>query len=52
MSRMKRNRIPGIIDFDEIDLAVGNLFLPVLTRIIGWVDGILKAIIEALGGES
>lgn len=48
---MKRNRIPGIIDYDEVDLTVGNLFLPILTRIADWVDRILKAIIENLGGD-
>ena len=46
-----RNRIPGVIDWDEIDVAFGNLFLPVLTRIVDWLNRTLKAIIKAFGDK-
>lgn len=39
------------LDWDEIAVGFGNLFLPILTRITDWMNRILKAIIEALGDE-
>ena len=48
---MKRNRIPGIIDWDEVAVAWGNLLLPSMTRIVDWLNRILRAIIKALGDE-
>jgi len=44
---MKRNRIPGIIDWDVFAVGLGNLFLPALTKIGDWLDNILKAAIKA-----
>lgn len=43
---MKRNRIPGIIDWDSVGVAFGNLFLSALTKIVDWVNNVFKATIK------
>ena len=43
---MKRNRISGIIDWDEVAVAWGTLLLPAMSKIVGWIDQVLRAIIK------
>jgi len=41
----------SLFSWDEIAIGWGNLFLPILTKMVDWLDRILKAVVEILGGK-
>ena len=39
----------SLFGWDEIAVGWGNLFLPILTKIVDWLNKTLKALIGAVG---